>query len=120
ATVDSAGVETAGIVSGDEPLALELLEEVALPALAVRGAGLADLPGRGGLVTGRGPLAGRVETGRDDRDLDLVAEPLVEARPEDDVGLGIGCGLDLLGCLGHLPQAQVWRAGDVEEDPLGA
>ena len=50
-------------------------------------------------------LLAAVEAGRDDRDHDLVAEPLVEARPEDDVGLGVGRGADLLGGLGHLEQA---------------
>ena len=65
-------------------------------------------------------MAAVVEAGRDDRDLDLVAEPVVEARAEDDVRLGIGRGADLLGRLGHLEQRQVRCAGHVEEDALGA
>ena len=50
-------------------------------------------------------LAAAVEAGRDDRDHDLVAEPLVEARAEDDVGLRVGGRLDRLGGLGDLEQA---------------
>ncbi len=50
-------------------------------------------------------LLAAVEAGRDDRDHDLVAEPLVEARAEDDVGLRVGGLADLLGRLGHLEQA---------------
>ena len=52
--------------------------------------------------------------------IDLVAEALVEARPEDDVRLRVGGGADLLGRLGHLEEGEVRRAGDVEQDPLGA
>ena len=65
-------------------------------------------------------LLAAVEAGRDDRDHDLVAEPLVEARAEDDVRLRVGRGADLLGRLGHLEQAEGRRAGDVEQDALGA
>ena len=61
-----------------------------------------------------------VEAGGDDGDHHLFAEALVEARPEDDVRLGIGRGADLLGGLGHLPQGEVRGAGDVEQDPLRA
>ena len=99
-------------------LPLELLEEVALarradrrPAvhrrrLASRWVGVATLAA--------------VEAGRDDRDHDLVAEPLVEARAEDDVGLRVGGLLDRLGGLLDLEQRQGRRAGDVPQDALGA
>ena len=49
-------------------------------------------------------LAAAVEAGRDDGDHDLVAEALVEARAEDDVGLRVRGGADLLGGLGDLVQ----------------
>ena len=74
----------------------------------------------GRLVARDVALLAAIEAGRDDRDHDLVAEPLVEARPEDDVGLRVGRGADLLGRLGHLEQAEARRAGDVEQDALGA
>ena len=81
-------------------LALELLEEVALG-----GARLADSVGAAA-AAGRGGVAlAAVEAGGDDGDRDLVAEPLVDARAEDDVRLGVGRGADLLGRLGDLEQA---------------
>ena len=64
------------------------------------GPGWADWAVAGGVA-----LAVAVEAGRDDRDHHLFAEPVVEARPEDDVRLRIGRGADLLGGLGHLEQA---------------
>src|SRR4029079_12083029 len=66
------------------PLALEFLEEVALPRRPDRRRGVDVLARR---RRPRLALAGAVETGRDDRDHHLVAEALVEARPEDDVRL---------------------------------
>src|SRR5215218_167851 len=71
-------------------------------------------PGVGGRL-----LGGAVEPGRDHRDPDLVAEGVVDHRPEDDVGVGVGGRGDHLGGLVDLEQAQVGAAGDVEQHPPG-
>ena len=52
-------------------------------------------------------LAAGVEAGGDDGDHHLVAQALVEDRAEDDVGLRVGGGADLLGRLVDLEEAQV-------------
>ena len=100
-----------------DALALELLEEVPLAWRSNRRRGIARL---GRCRAARVPLSHAVEAGRDDSDHHLVAEPLVEARPEDDVRLWIGCGANLLGGLCHLEQAEGRGAGDVEENSLRA
>src|SRR5438045_4365915 len=93
----------AAVVVRLEPLALELLEEI---TLARRAHGVLVDRRLGGLgVPGGVALAGAVEAGGDDRDHHLFAEPVVEARPEDDVRLRIGGGTDLFGGLGHLEEA---------------
>src|SRR4051794_2962569 len=72
------------------------------------------------LAGGAWPRTAVVEPGRDDRDADLVAHALVDHRAEDDVGVGVGRGVDDLRRLVDLEQAEVAAAGDVEEDAVGA
>ena len=107
------------LLVGLAALALELLEEVALARLAGTAVGVVR-PRRERRGDAASALAPAVEAGGDDRDHDLVAEPLVEARPEDDVRLRVGGGADLLGRLRDLEQATGWTTGDVEQDALGA
>src|SRR5439155_15094508 len=45
-----------------------------------------------------------IEAGRDDRDLDLAAHPLIDDRAEDDVRFRIRGGVDDLGCLVDLEE----------------
>src|SRR5712671_3276693 len=99
-------------------LALELLEEIPLARRPNGGRGLCRPVGCG-VTHGLAPMA-PIEAGRDDGDHHLFAEALIEARPEDDVGLRVRRRADLLRGLGDLEQAQARRAGDVEQDPLGA
>src|SRR5438067_9762856 len=63
---------------------------------------------------------GRIESGRDDADFHIVADALVDHRPEDDVRLRIGGRMDDLGRLVHLEQREVGAAGDREEHASGA
>ena len=58
----------------------------------------------------------RVEAGRDDRDLDVLAERLVDAGAEDDVGVLVGLLLDERGGLLDLLHLHVGAADDVDED----
>ena len=48
-----------------------------------------------------------LEPGGDDRDPHLVAHVVVDDRPEDDVGVGVGHRVDDLGRLVHLEQAEI-------------
>ena len=65
-------------------------------------------------------LAARVEPGRDDRDLEVVAHALVDDRAEDDVRLLVGHLADDLRRLVDLEEAEARTAGDVEQDALRA
>ena len=60
-----------------------------------------------------------VEPGRDQRDVDLAVGHLADARAEDDVRPGIDRGADLVRRLSDLAQAQIGRAGDMEQDAVG-
>src|SRR6185369_9433783 len=53
-----------------------------------------------------GPLV-PIQPGRDQRDEDVLAERWAEARPEDDVGVGVSVLADLLGRLPNLAQPEV-------------
>src|SRR5207342_3420703 len=76
-----------------------------------------------GLVAPAHPLrrAGQqleaLEAGGDHGDADLVAHRLVDDRAEDDVGAVVGLGLDQLGRLVDLEEAEVLGPGDVEQHP---
>ena len=99
-------------------------------ATAATGAAGATGRGGGGRDGGRGRdvggglwrLAsfGPLQPGRDQGDEDVVAERLAQARPEDDVRVRVGMLADLVGRLPDLAQAEIGRAGDVEEDPASS
>ena len=56
------------------------------------------------------------EAGRDHGDADLVAAALVDHGAEDHVRVRVGGARDDLGGLVHLEEAEIGRAGDVEQD----
>ena len=58
-----------------------------------------------------------LEAGRDDGDAHLVAERLVDDRPEDDVRVGVGGRLRHRDGLVDLAEREVRPAGDVDEEP---
>jgi len=98
-------------------LPLQLLEEVrGLEALRVAH----TRRGRSGFAPRRLALATGVEARGDDRDHDFFAETVVEARPEDDVGLRVRHRADLLGGFRDFEQAQVGRALTLKQDALRA
>src|SRR5581483_7847170 len=72
--------------------------------------GLIDPPQRPGLV----------EAGRDDADLHVALQPLVDDRAEDDVRLRVRRGVDDLRRLVDLEEREVRAAGDREEDAARA
>src|SRR3954449_12449015 len=61
-----------------------------------------------------------VEARGDHRDADLVAELLIDHRAEDDVRVGVRRGVDQLGRLVDLEEAEILAARDVEQDAGGA
>src|SRR5919198_1374071 len=63
------------------------------------------------------PPALGAEAGRDDRHAHLVLEALVDDGAEDDVRVLVGGAGDDLGGLVHLEEADVLRAGDIQQDP---
>src|SRR5918996_5330343 len=62
----------------------------------------------------RGAQAGAVEPGRDHGHADLVSEPVVDHRAEDDVRVRVRGRVDDLRRLVDLEQPEVLAAGDVE------
>ena len=66
------------------------------------------------------PIPVPVQPGGDQRDEDVLAKRLAEARPEDDVRVVVGMLADLVGREPDLAQSEVGWAGNVEQDPARA
>src|SRR4051794_11652937 len=96
------------------------LERGPLAVVGARAPGGGPRAARGGAAGAGAAAAGAIEARRDHRDADLVAELLVDDGAEDDVRVRIGGGVDELGRLIDLEQAEVLAARDVEQDAGGA
>src|SRR2546425_10208370 len=130
----AAGVPPLGSAAPQEAWDLEVVRVEFLRLFGLRlgcGNGRRGRPReRGTLDRGSLPLVHRtlelperarlIEAGFNDRDLDLAAHSLVDDRAEDDVRLGIRCGVDYLGSLVDLEEREVRPAGDREEHAAGA
>ena len=70
------------------------------------GSGVSRMVAAGSRARG-GAVVPTLEAGRDDRHPDLVTEVVVDDGPKDDVGVGVRHGVDDLGRLVHLEEAEV-------------
>src|SRR5207237_3307511 len=61
-----------------------------------------------------------VEPRRDDADLHVLSQTLVDDRAEDDVRLGVRSGMDDLGRFVDLEEREIRATGDREQHAAGA
>lgn len=89
-----------------------------LPSILGRSLDCGALPSSAG---GSWNTVGRlVKPGSDDSDPNLVLQGLIKGSAEDDIGVGVSGLLDQVGRCLYLLQADIHRAGHIDQHALGA